>query len=625
MHGLDLDTLNEMKEDLSEVDVDQRCEDTLRGFLEDNFSKNLKALQDLSQQVKAIQTSLDTKHLTRSVTPQQLGTAVGPSPPVTSQALLIPPGPSEAESLGALLGMESSGVMSRTSSNNDITGSAGVASWSSFMQGDFQSHKKKAVLAAKTAKLNTVQSQSFETEEGEQQASVFGTNLGLSCSLMCVVQSAWFTYFIQATILVNLIILGVEVDAAAQLSPGDEPQGFWVANVVIVLIFVLELLMKLLAHGARQFFCGSERWWNLFDMLIVGLSLMETLIEVMASMMAVSQMDSSHLRVMRFARLARALRGVRVIKLLRYIGALRTIIFSIISTMSSLLWTLVLLAILWYCFGVVITQIVTDDCRYPKEDGTVSCDPLLVRFWSSIGESILTLFMAITGGLSWGEALDPLFAVSYIAVASMILYVVFAVFAVLNVVTGVFCNTAIESARADKDIAIMKQMHKHEQQVQLLREIFKEIDQDESNLISIKELKSAMEGKKMASFMHSMDISTQDIWTLFMVIDADGSGEISLEEFVFGCMQLQGPAKGLQIARMSYENTIMREELKSLRLDFRKLRSYVDVMARRRSGQPHPQPHAHHQHQPQPAIPEVDPTQPAGQMEVSMSMQHCSL
>ncbi|CAE7031724.1 Cacna1h, partial [Symbiodinium sp. CCMP2456] len=114
----------------------------------------------------------------------------------------------------------------------------------------------------------------------------FDTNLGFSCSLMCVVQSAWFTYFIQATILVNLIILGVEVDTAARLAPGDEPQGFWVANVVIVLIFVLELLMKLLAHGARQFFCGSERWWNLFDMLIVGLSLMETLIEIMASMMA---------------------------------------------------------------------------------------------------------------------------------------------------------------------------------------------------------------------------------------------------------------------------------------------------------------------------------------------------
>lgn len=38
------------------------------------------------------------------------------------------------------------------------------------------------------------------------------------------------------------------------------------------------------------------------------------------------EMNSSHLRVMRFARLARALRGVRVIRLLRYIGSLRTIV-----------------------------------------------------------------------------------------------------------------------------------------------------------------------------------------------------------------------------------------------------------------------------------------------------------
>ncbi|CAE7847768.1 NHX7, partial [Symbiodinium sp. KB8] len=126
--------------------------------------------------------------------------------------------------------------------------------------------------------------------------------------------------------------------------------------------------------------------------------------------------------------------------------------------------------------------------------------------------------------------------------------------------------------------------------------IFKEIDQDESNLISIKELKvqardespsqvltnlpflatiiriesppgdlcdltpaaqSAMEGKKMASFMHSMDISTQDIW----VIDADGSGEISLEA-AFG-RNMKDRAEGCKM------------RLKSLRLDFRKLRSYV--------------------------------------------------
>lgn len=113
----------------------------------------------------------------------------------------------------------------------------------------------------------------------------------------------------------------------------------------------------------------------------------------------------------------------------------------------------------------------------------------------------------------------------------------------------------------------MKQMHKHEAQVQSLREIFNEINNGNTCVVSLKQLKEALQSKKLASFMHSMDISTQDIWTLFMVIDANGDGQVTLDEFVFGCMQLQGPAKGLQMARMSYENTMMREEIKKLQHD----------------------------------------------------------
>ncbi|CAJ1404624.1 unnamed protein product [Effrenium voratum] len=72
----------------------------------------------------------------------------------------------------------------------------------------------------------------------------------------------------------------------------------------------------------------------------------------------------------------------------------------------------------------------------------------------------------------------------------------------------------------------------------------------------------------MRSFLQSMDISTEDVWTLFMVIDSNGDGEISVEEFVYACQQLQGPAKGLQMARMSFENTVMREEVKKLQKEF---------------------------------------------------------
>ena len=46
--------------------------------------------------------------------------------------------------------------------------------------------------------------------------------------------------------------------------------------------------------------------------------------------------------------------------------------------------------------------------------------------------------------------------------------------------------------------------------------------------------------------MESLGISTDDVWTLFMLIDNDDSGMVDIEEFVSGCMQLRGPAKSLQ-------------------------------------------------------------------------------
>lgn len=63
-----------------------------------------------------------------------------------------------------------------------------------------------------------------------------------------------------------------------------------------------------------------------------------------------------------------------------------------------------------------------------------------------------------------------------------------------------------------------------------------------------------------------LGISTDDIWGLFLLIDADHNGVVDLEEFINGCMQLRGPAKSLQVARMSYENKITRslEELCTL-------------------------------------------------------------
>ncbi|CAJ1355201.1 unnamed protein product, partial [Effrenium voratum] len=67
----------------------------------------------------------------------------------------------------------------------------------------------------------------------------------------------------------------------------------------------------------------------------------------------------------------------------------------------------------------------------------------------------------------------------------------------------------------------MKQMRKHDAQVQALRHIFKEIDHDKSMQVTLAELQEALSAKKLSSFLESMGISTQDVSTLFMIIDTD--------------------------------------------------------------------------------------------------------
>jgi len=376
-------------------------------------------------------------------------------------------------------------------------------------------------------------------------------------------------HFILILISINLVCLGVEVDLGTTLGQNDMPEWFNWFNLVVVCIFASEIVLKIVGLGIQDFVCGAERWWNVFDTLIIGASMVESFIEIFAKASLGTHMV--HIRSLRFVRVIRALRGFRVIRFLRYVSALRGLIFSIVSTMGSLMWTMVLLVLLFYSFGVIFTQIVSDHCRLEtiSATGDANAVPYCTdddarKHFPTVARTMLSLFMVISSGANWHELLEPLQRVSSFAVAFLIFYIVITVFAVLNVVTGVFCHTAIESAQADKEIAVMVQMEKEAAHVRGLKSMFNEMDVDGSNMVSVNELKAALNTMKLASFLESMEISTKDVWTLFRIIDSDQSGLIDLEEFVQGCMQLHGPAKSIHIAKMSHENKITRQAIKGL-------------------------------------------------------------
>ncbi|CAE6966172.1 Cacna1h [Symbiodinium sp. CCMP2456] len=398
-----------------------------------------------------------------------------------------------------------------------------------------------------------------------------------SFSMMAVqfVDSAFFTNLVTAVIVINLIILGVEVDQSKFLGQDEIPVIFPIINIAVVVFFIAELGVKLIAFGFASFFCGPERWWNLFDFFIILVSVLETVLEYVALSSSSAQVNPSHLRFVRTVRLARALRGIRVMRLLRYVSSLRALILSIMSSMYSLFWTLVLLLLLFYSFGVLFTQLVLDDCRLKEILKTndrnalpVCEDEYAKKYWSSVSASMLTLFMSITGGVDWEFAMEPLMGrPDPLAAMCLIIYITITCFAIVNVVTACFCSTAMESAAADKDLATMKQIQKHSSQVNDLQNLFHDIvGNHEDNEVSIRDFKAALSSPKFAGFLESMSISTEDVGVLFTFMDTDRSGLVDLDEFVNGCLNLHGPAKSLQLARMSFENKLTRREIKSLKM-----------------------------------------------------------
>eukprot|EP00415_Alexandrium_ostenfeldii_P001208 UN1208 len=140
-----------------------------------------------------------------------------------------------------------------------------------------------------------------------------------------------------------------------------------------------------------------------------------------------------------------------------------------------------------------------------------------------------------------------------------IMYVAFTSFAVLNVVTGVFCETAIAGAQEEREEAVTQQMDLKSKLFARLQEIFEDLDMDSSGGLTIDEFEQSLDDERLKAYFASMDLDISEAWNLFKLLDTDGSHIIDIREFVEGCFRLRGSAKSIDIAMLTYESRWMIE------------------------------------------------------------------
>eukprot|EP00930_Biecheleria_cincta_P006073 TRINITY_DN107051_c0_g1_i1.p1 TRINITY_DN107051_c0_g1~~TRINITY_DN107051_c0_g1_i1.p1 ORF type:complete len:639 (+),score=84.96 TRINITY_DN107051_c0_g1_i1:36-1919(+) len=368
-----------------------------------------------------------------------------------------------------------------------------------------------------------------------------------------IVESAMFDYLSGALVVMNSITIGMQTDYLAAHVEADPPMGYRVVDIIFCVAFTLELVLRLCAYR-MSFFYSSDWKWNMFDLLLVGMQLVDETLTAVASGFSSGGLNFSFMRVLRILRLIRIM---RIIRILRLIGELRAIVSSIMGSMKSLAWTLALLFLLVYVFGVYFTQIVLEyrvSLQEEVKTGSQRMQPAdyeLEKYFGTLSKSILSLYQAITGGLDWSTLSSPLIdRVSVLLGLVFSFYIAFGVLALLNVVTGVFVEAALKSARDDKDDYMMNHV----------RDMLKGFSQD----IDLTRFKDMLVNPQMQEFFKAIDVDISEAESVFHLLDSDESGTISLDEFMSGCLSLRGNAKALDVSILLHETRVFSRGIQAI-------------------------------------------------------------
>jgi len=103
-----------------------------------------------------------------------------------------------------------------------------------------------------------------------------------------------------------------------------------------------------------------------------------------------------------------------------------------------------------------------------------------------------------------------------------------------------------------------------------LQELFGSLSGSTKKQVTYHEFAQKFEEHEMKAYFAMLDMDTNDAWTLFKLLDTSSSQMINLEEFVDGCLCLRGPARSIDLAKMSYETRWMMNQLSELIIQVRK-------------------------------------------------------
>jgi len=405
-----------------------------------------------------------------------------------------------------------------------------------------------------------------------------------STKLQRFTSSAQFERFSGLLILVNAVFIGWQTQYLSQYfhdralrgeQLGEGPIVFLAMSSTFSVLFLVELAPRWIGAGLIDFFKTLEWQWNVFDVVVVTVSIIESMLEIIDRSTSIHSAGVlQNVSAIRVLRIVRVVRVVRVIRVMKFVRERRMMIYSILGSMKNLMWVMIILVVTFYLFGVTFTSGIISQLVTP-EDWLDEKHTVLLESFGTVDRSILTLFMAMSGGNDWTvyyETLKP-FPVTYRII--FLCFISFTLFAIVNIVTGVFVEAALQSNLKDRDIIAHEELQSKKMYLESMQDLFQEMDDDGQGTISMEEFESKLKDERVVAFFNALKLDVSDARVLFRLLDVDDSGDITIQEFLDGCYELQGESRSLDMKIMQIEVKQLRETSADLQQMLRQIRQHI--------------------------------------------------
>ena len=250
-----------------------------------------------------------------------------------------------------------------------------------------------------------------------------------------IADTRWFQNFITAVILAAGVVVGLETYPEMVDAYGSE---LHVANGVILIVFIVEVVVKIAAEGRKpwRYFLDP---WNVFDFTIVVLCLLP--------------LDASFVAVLRLVRV------LRVLKLVTAIPKLQILVGALLKSIPSMFYVSLLLGLLFYLYATTAVFFFGENDPIHFENLQISMLSLFravtLEDWTDL--MYINMYGCENYGYDGSEALctnskaQPIFASLF-----FVTFVLSGTMVILNLFIGVIMNGMDEAAAEAGELAKAK-------------------------------------------------------------------------------------------------------------------------------------------------------------------------